>query len=499
MKTYHLLGFALIAATTFLSCSNIERDVIQNDSIKEKQREVIITASIESQPETRTVLDSDYQTILWNPSDYIKVFSAGEAAKFTSQNTSRANTAQFKGSISVITATSEQNPDASYIYGLYPYQDEASFNNGSITTTLPDTQSGFANSFADDLFISIGRSLTFSMGFWNVCSGFRFRFSVGGYQSVTLSSNDGTPFAGTFVVSFDSSGKPTITAYPAPSPSVTVNAPEGGFTANKWYYIVTLPGYHAGGYTLEASNAWETGIYQTTEPKTFTRSRFKEIDNLDQRLSFPAAVDLGLSVKWAAYNLGATKPEEYGDYFAWGEMEPYYKPGYAQSSSPVWKDGKSEGYWWKSYRWCNNAYNKLTKYNDDDEYGYNGFTDNKLSLDIEDDAARSIAGRTWRMPTKAELQELKSNCTWSASTVNGVKGLKATGPNGNSIFFPAAGYWTADEKLYKGQSGYYLSSSLANTPCYPFSLWIKFDTVYSGYETSFNRCAGFSIRPVIED
>ena len=141
----------------------------------------------------------------------------------------------------------------------------------------------------------------------------------------------------------------------------------------------------------------------------------------------------------------------------------------------------------------------IIKYNDDDEYGYNGFTDNKLSLDIEDDAARSIAGRTWRMPTKTELQELKSNCTWSASTVNGVKGLKATGPNGNSVFFPAAGYWSGDEKLYKSQSGYYLSSSLANTPCYPFSLWIKFDTVYVSYETSTNRCAGFSIRPVIED
>ena len=134
----------------------------------------------------------------------------------------------------------------------------------------------------------------------------------------------------------------------------------------------------------------------------------------------PEAVDLGLpsGLKWASFNVGATKPEEYGDYYAWGEVET------------------KEDYTWETYKWCNGSNNTLTKYNTQSE---NGTVDNKTTLDPEDDVARVVLGGTWRMPTVEEAEELYNNCTWTMETVNGVSGYRATSSNSNSIFFPCNG------------------------------------------------------------
>jgi hypothetical protein len=130
-------------------------------------------------------------------------------------------------------------------------------------------------------------------------------------------------------------------------------------------------------------------------------------------------VDLGLSVKWATCNVGATKPEEYGDYFAWGETTP------------------KDAYDWSTYKWCNGGPSTQTKYCTNSSYGT---VDNKTTLDLSDDAACANWGGSWRMPTRAEQDELRNNCTWTWTTQNGVNGYKVTGTNGNSIFLPAAGY-----------------------------------------------------------
>ena len=133
------------------------------------------------------------------------------------------------------------------------------------------------------------------------------------------------------------------------------------------------------------------------------------------------AVDLGLpsGTLWADRNVGADAPEAYGDYFAWGEIEP------------------KTTYSWSNYKWCNGSYNTLTKYCTNSSCGT---VDNKTTLDPEDDAAYVNMGSEWRMPTVIEIRELYSNiCTWDSATKNGVEGFKVTGPNGNCIFIPAAG------------------------------------------------------------
>ena len=156
-----------------------------------------------------------------------------------------------------------------------------------------------------------------------------------------------------------------------------------------------------------------------------------------------AYVDLGLSVKWATYNVGANEPEEAGDYFAWGETEP-----------------KTTYSWW-TYKYCkDDDPNKLTKYCTSYYFGYQDFTDNKLQLELSDDAAAVNWGGSWRMPTDAEMTELLEQCTWTWTTQNGVKGYTVTGTNGNSIFLPAASFRIGSSLGYAG--GYYWSSSLSS-------------------------------------
>ena len=154
-------------------------------------------------------------------------------------------------------------------------------------------------------------------------------------------------------------------------------------------------------------------------------------------------VDLGLSVLWATCNVGASAPEEYGNYYAWGETEP-----------------KTE-YSWSTYKYCKGSYTSLTKYNNHSSYGS---VDNKTTLDTEDDVAHVIWGGDWRMPTQAEFEELFKNCTWKWTSQNGINGYwvtsKKSGYTDRSIFLPAAG-WCRDANInYAGIFGYYWSSSL---------------------------------------
>ena len=153
------------------------------------------------------------------------------------------------------------------------------------------------------------------------------------------------------------------------------------------------------------------------------------------------AVDLGLpsGTLWADRNVGADAPEAYGDYFAWGETEP------------------KDYYDWSTYKWCNGSETTLTKYCYESSYGT---VDNKTVLELEDDAAYVNMGSAWRMPTYEEQQEFMNNCTKTWTTQNGVNGYKVTGPNGNSIFLPAAGF-RYDGILYRaGSYCNYWSSSV---------------------------------------
>ena len=187
------------------------------------------------------------------------------------------------------------------------------------------------------------------------------------------------------------------------------------------------------------------------------------------------AVDLGLSVKWATMNVGATSPEDYGGYYAWGETE------------------EKDNYDWITYKWCNGSYNTMTKYCANSSYG---IVDNKTTLDLEDDVAHVKWGGSWRMPTKAEQDELSNNCTWEWTTQNGVNGCKVTGSNGNSIFLPGAGYRNGTGVSSRGGRGDYCSSSLTSSSS-GSAYYLHFDSGYCGWGYG-SRYSGFSVRPVCD-
>lgn len=188
------------------------------------------------------------------------------------------------------------------------------------------------------------------------------------------------------------------------------------------------------------------------------------------------AVDLGLpsGIKWATFNVGATKPEEYGGYYAWGETE------------------EKGNYDWSTYKWGNGSFDTMTKYCTDSYYGT---VDNKTTLDLEDDVANVKWGGSWRMPTDAELYELRKNCTWTWTTLNGVRGYTVTGPNGNSIFLPSAGYRGGTNLIESGELGNYWSSSLHAVSSSAGGLSFN----GSGYGWDYDgRRIGLSVRPVSE-
>lgn len=188
------------------------------------------------------------------------------------------------------------------------------------------------------------------------------------------------------------------------------------------------------------------------------------------------AVDLGLSVYWASCNIGAITPEEYGDYYAWGETEP------------------KEDYSWSTYKFGTGSSGPFSKYNTKESYGP---VDDKTVLGPEDDVASVKLGGTWRMPTDAEWTELRTECAWDwTSDYNGtgIKGRIIIAKNGNSIFLPAAGY-RLDADLYNASNGVdYWSSSLYTAG--PYGAWYVHFGPNSSYNDRGYRYYGYTIRPV---
>ena len=195
----------------------------------------------------------------------------------------------------------------------------------------------------------------------------------------------------------------------------------------------------------------------------------------------PKAIDLGLSVYWAECNLGATKPEEYGDYYAWGETSPKNK------------------YTWETYKFRTSGGGtyvaQFSKYVPPSE-GH-GPVDNKAVLELEDDAAHVALGGSWRMPTYEECDELRTQCTKKWTTQNGVEGILLTSKkNGNSIFLPASGY-RYNTGLYEvGSNGNYWSSSIyTSDPARAWHVYFSNGNTLMQYRSRFY---GWPVRPVSE-
>ena len=171
-------------------------------------------------------------------------------------------------------------------------------------------------------------------------------------------------------------------------------------------------------------------------------------------------IDLGLpsGLKWAVCNVGASSPEDYGDYYAWGETE---------TKSTYTSDNCST---------CN-------------------LQMNDISGNSQYDVARKKWGSTWRIPTKSELEEIEDECTWTWTTQGDRNGYKVTGPNGNSIFLPATGYFNGSSLYNVGERGDYWSSTPFDNGGYASIFNFNSSGSYQNWD---NRYYGLTVRPVSE-
>ncbi|MBR0300811.1 MAG: Ig-like domain-containing protein [Bacteroidales bacterium] len=292
----------------------------------------------------------------------------------------------------------------------------------------------------------------------------------------------------------DSNGKPTVTEVMGGVKSITITPQEGSsFEVGKEYRIVLRPQTLGNGYTLTLRKGSQAVDFISTGEKVFSRSDARRKANADSGLEWSGEfVAMGDGIYWATKNIGANNPQESGYYFAWGETET------------------KTSYSWDTYKW-GTAYNELTKYNDDSNFGT---VDNPtyLYLQSDDDAARVNLGPGWLTPQKSDWQWLIDNCTWEWTDDydgSGAKGYVVTsnvdGYTSNSIFLPAAGFYM-NATARQRHLGYYWSANhgrmnpaVGEEKCVPYMAWYMSFTSSGHQVSSVDRIYGIPVRPIYRE
>ena len=322
MKLVKKILTYLPALIFLFSCQNSELDVSLHQEnltgIQKELREVTITADIGEEaktvdPATRTTLifENGVPKTYWTPGDTIKIFSAGQSAKFTSINTEPSRKAKFVGLVSMIIGDDGES-EKDYVWGLYPYRSDATYaepdgeghsSTAVITTTLPSGQIGMPGTFSSGLATMIGRSETLTISYKNAYSGVYIRFNRSDIVSVTLKGRHGENLAGRFTVGLDSSMNPEVKQVVSGQSQVTITDPVNGtFVPGQNYFLVTLPdvalqeGYSL---TVRRSDGYEATFNSLTTVKSLDRNIFKTFNNpLDTYIENASNISNGRSTGW---------------------------------------------------------------------------------------------------------------------------------------------------------------------------------------------------------
>ena len=489
--------FYLASVGLVVSCS------IQEENYEVSQvDDVVFFASFE-QPtyeETKVYANEDL-FLRWTADDRVSIFEKNtynQQFRFTGETGDNAGGFKKVGSDDYYTGNSIPS-----VVSVYPYLETTKISeSGVLTVDLPAEQYYAENTFG------LGSNTMVSV----TEDSFLQYKNVGGYlilklygdgdgvsvSSITLKGNNGEKIAGKANVTMPLNGVPSATLANDATSEITLTcaAPvQLGVDAEnstQFWFVVPSVTFSKGFTITIKDDMGHEFIKTTTSSLQINRNMLKRMSPFKAAYSeMEDAVDLGLSVRWASCNLGASSPEEYGGYYAWAEIEPYYEMGYSQENPQThWKSGKESGYDWKwsNYSWHDNT--QLTKYClSTDE----GSVDGKTVLELTEDAANASMHGLWRIPTDSEWAELRENCTWEWTTNCGINGYRVSG-NGQSIFLPASGYRDGTNLLSLGTNGLYWSSSL----CQSNSLY-AWDVYFNSSKVSrddFDRYYGLTIRPV---
>lgn len=500
----HLALYFGMTILLLASCSTQEKDFLPPTL-----EDTIFYASFEQPCDDGTKVYVNEDLLLrWTADDRVSIFNKNtynQLYVFTGETGDNAGGFRKVDTDEFMTGNAIPN-----IVSVYPYQASTKISEREvITVTLPSEQHYADNTFGLGANTMVSVSSDNFLQYRNVGGYLMFRLYGEGVSvsSIMLKGNQGEIIAGKAYISMPEDGIPIVEMASDAIKKITLTCDtpvQLGATQEQStpFWFVVPPVLFSKGFTITVYDSFGRFFEKSTSKSvSIERSNLSKMSPLEVEMITPAvpvpeAVDLGLSVKWASFNLGASKPEEYGDYYAWGETEPYYEPGFSQSVSPIWRDGKESGYSIDSYRWCMGSMYTFTKYCQNSDYGYNGFTDDKFVLDPEDDAAYVNLRGEWRMPMPDEVWELINNCTSEWTALDGVYGQKVTGPNGNSIFLPAAGVRSGTHFYDLNYGGSYWASSLDTSNPYPGTACkFEFDSK-SLFGGSSGRSLGYSIRPV---
>ena len=448
--------------------------------------------------ETRTSLGSD-GSVLWKRGDQVSVFAGSTAnGQYQVSDDSDGKTA---ASLEKVSDPAGTGIEIDNHIALYPYASQAAVSRGGDGylirgVSLPARQNYAPENFGGGAFpmAAVTPSVTDrDFKFKNILGGLKLQLTgTATIVSISLTGHQDEALCGAAEVTVSPGSMPSIRLTEASTRTITLDCGEGVRLdpETPTTFIIALPPLtFSGGFTVLVKDTEHRQMeIKTTRSQTILRSILLKMPPVTYEGTYapsvPECVDLGLSVRWASFNLGASGPEEYGDYFAWGEVLP-----------------KKE-YTWQTYRWCNGSASTLTKYCFTPSKGLGGFTDGIMALETADDVARVQLDAPWRLPSDQEILELAdtTKCNWVWTALNGVAGYQVTSRiNDNSIFLPASGRYYRTYGLQKtGTDGFYWSSDLNGTNttqglCLHFALDAASIAHYGG-----ERSSGFTVRAVAE-
>ena len=478
---------AFAAIVSFASCSSEDNNTtIENESAT-KVMTFTATQEGDEQSTRAAISTSDRKVINWEEGDQISIFDGTNNKQFTLKDGKGTPNATFTG---------EALESGSYT-AVYPYQSTASLSGNDVTNvTLPATQTATDNSFDKNAALMMAQSNSNTLNFKNVVGYVKVKPTFNCTRIDLKAFDNSAVLAGTGTVSYNN-GKPTLDLSETKDYAITLR---GDIKANKYYYIAVPPVTLKAGWTIQFT-ASDGKVYSRkgTNPITFTRNKVTDLgefattgDYWYDPVRADQEVDLGLTITigtknykviFAKSNLTttglATNEYDYGDYFAWGAIKPWYTEIDKTSSSWTATWEKSGGYSITNAPFYNSSTQSYTKYTPGD------------ALEASDDAARQILKGDWRIPTTEIWAALVNNATKVWDSTN--KGYKFT-KNSQTLFLPAAGnVWrTSFEKV--GSSGRYWSGTTAslNRTAY----YLRFDDVNLYAQDSGSRNQGFPVRPV---
>ena len=491
MKKYIQSMMAFAAIVSFASCSSEDNNTtIENESAV-KVMTFTATQEGDEQSTRAAISTSDSKVINWQEGDQISIFDGTKNNQFTLKNGAGTKSATFQG----VAASAETYT------AVYPYQSEATLSGTSVEkVTLKATQNATANSFDKEAALMIaeggdGNTLNFK----NVVGYVKVKPTFNCTRIDLKAFDNSAVLAGTGTVSYNN-GEPKLDLSNAETKNDAITL-TGDIKAGNYYYIAVPPVTLKAGWTIEFTAKDNGKLYSRkgTNPITFTRNKVTDLgefattgDYWYDPVRADQEVDLGLTITigtknykviFAKSNLTttglATNEYDYGDYFAWGAIKPWYTE-IDKTSSPwtvTWE--KLGGYNSTNAPFYNSSTDSYTKYTPGD------------ALEASDDAARQILKGDWRIPTTEIWAALVNNSTKVWDSTN--KGYKFT-KNSQTLFLPAAGnvWGTSFENV--GSSGRYWSDTTASLN--RNADYLRFDDVNLYAQDSGSRNQGFPVRPV---